>query len=375
MNNSISKPTDSTLLVLGAGASIGAAMYPIENSIREQSAKMPSGENFFHDIFFQPKSQEHSQRYVNSLGLTAQGLNDFIIRAWAMKKNRRHFDPEEWSGLNLEEVFTFFDIGEKMHPRGSSYQKAFSFCKRDLKHFITFMLAYKSEGFHCEHLMSLLFELKPTDSIISFNWDTIADVTLERINDARFKACLDLMTAAPLRVSDFVHRGVLLKLHGSLNWIVCPNLKCSSHRQIRLASQDGKLMRLFYEAHKCPLCGNERGEPFIVPPTSQKLIHRDSTMHKLWILARQQLQYCRRIIFIGYSFPSTDFYSEWLFRQIHFMEGNRPEIIVVNPAITKRQSALAERYGKIFRGCKIRKFSTLERFRQDGLSLLRNSGA
>ena len=31
-----------------------------------------------------------------------------------------------------------------------------------------------------------------------------------------------------------------------------------------------------------------------------------------------------------------DFYSEWLFRQIYFVEGKRPEIIVVNPEISKR---------------------------------------
>ena len=260
-----------------------------------------------------------------------------------------------------------------MYSQGSLQHKAFNLCKRDLTSFMTFMLAYKSEGLHCEHLMDLLFGLKPTDSIISFNWDTIADFTLERINDARFTSYVDLMTAAPLRVGDFVHRGVLLKLHGSLNWIVCPNPKCSSRRQIRLACQNGKLMRLRGEAHKCPMCGNERGEPFIVPPTAQKLIQRDSTIHKLWMLALGQLHYCRRIIIIGYSFPPADFYSEWLFRQIHFMDGKRPEIIVVNPAITNRQSALAERYGKIFRGCKIRKFSTLKRFRQEAFNLIRNA--
>jgi len=94
------------------------------------------------------------------------------------------------------------------------------------------------------------------------------------------------------------------------------------------------------------------------------MIHRDTVLHKLWILAREQLPNWRRIIIIGYSFPVTDFYSEWLFRQIQFMEGGRPEIIVVNPADTKKSSSVAERYEKIFKGCKIRKFSSLEQFRR-----------
>jgi hypothetical protein len=369
MKNTASKPSDRTLLVLGAGASIGAAKYPIENSVREAMGRMPSGENFFYDMFFQPKTTYHDAHYMNVLGLTDKGLNDFIIKAWAMKKNRKNFDIDEWRQLNIEEVFTFLDIGDKMYPRGSYYQKGFSTLKRHLKSFITFMLAYKSDGFHCEHLMDILFKLKPTSSIISFNWDTIADFTLQCVADARYSSYVDLMTAAPLRVADFIGRGVLLKLHGSLNWIVCSNSQCSSRHQIRLACQERKLMRL-REAHKCPMCGDDRGEPFIVPPTSQKLIHRDSMLHKLWTLARAQLPYFRRIIFIGYSFPTTDFYSEWLFRQIHFVEANRPEIIVVNPAITKKPSAIAERYGKIFKDCKIRKFSTLEQFRHEGNDFL-----
>jgi hypothetical protein len=52
---------DSTLLVLGAGASIGAAKYPIESSLREAMAKMPSGPNFFHDPFVQGRMDGKKQ--------------------------------------------------------------------------------------------------------------------------------------------------------------------------------------------------------------------------------------------------------------------------------------------------------------------------
>jgi len=359
-----------TLLVLGAGASIGAAKYPIESSLREAMAKMPSSENFFHDLFFQGKTDTHGKGYLNVLGLTSEGVNYLIVRAWALKNNLKHFDPDEWRQINIEEVFTFLDIGERMYPQGTRYQRGFRTCKRELEAFITSFLSVKSEGFHCEHLMHILFALEPTDSIISFNWDTIADFTLQQTGLPPYAGYLDLMTAEPLRVSDFVHRGVLLKLHGSLNWIVCPNPQCALHGKIRLAVRNQKLLR-FFEMHKCPECGNDRAEPFIVPPTSQKLIRGGTVLHKLWLLAREQLQYCRRIIFIGYSFPTTDFYSEWLFRQIYFLQGSLPEIIVVNPAIMKTESTTAKRYEKIFRGCRIHKFATLESFRNKGLGLLK----
>ena len=219
-------------------------------------------------------------------------------------------------------------------------------------------------------LMEILFALQPTDSIVSFNWDTIADFTLQRTELPPYTGYLDLMTAEPLRVRDFVDRAVFLKLHGSLNWMVCPNPQCALHGKVRLAVQNEKLLR-FHAMHKCPACRNDRAEPFIVPPTSQKFIRRGTILHKLWLLAREQLQYCRKIVFIGYSFPTTDFYSEWLFRQIYFLEGKRPEIVVVNPEIMKTRSAVAERYQKIFRGCTVHRFPTLESFRSKGLDLLK----
>lgn len=372
MSKTKDKPTNNrTMLVLGAGASIGAAKYPIEGSHRERMAKMPSGKNFFHDLFFLARTHTQPEKYLNILGITSKGVNDFIVRAWGMESNLKHFDPDEWKQLNIEEVFTFLDIGERMYPQGTHYHRGFRVCKRELEAFITGYLSIKSEGFHCEHLMDILFALQPTDSIVSFNWDTIADFTLQRTGLPPYAGYLNLMTAEALRVSDFVHRGVLLKLHGSLNWMICPNPQCTLHGKIRLAVRNEKLMR-FIEMHKCPACGNDRAEPFIVPPTSQKFIQRGTVLHKLWLLAREQLAYCKRIIFLGYSFPTTDFYSEWLFRQIYFMEGKRPEIVVVNPEIMKTRSAVATRYQKIFRGCTIHRFLTLESFRSGGLDLLKS---
>jgi hypothetical protein len=365
-NKSLNK---GTMLILGAGASIGAAKFPIESSLREAMAKMPSGDNFFYDLFFQGKTNTHDKRFLNVLGLTYEGLNDLIVRAWGLDKNLSHFDPEEWKQINIEEVFTFLDIGSRMYPRSTRYQKGFGICRSSLASFITSFLSVKSEGLHCEHLMDILFGLKPTDSIISFNWDTIADFTLQQAGRPIYSGYLDLMTKEPLRVSDYRDRPVLLKLHGSLNWIICPNPKCSLHGKPRLAVKRKKLQR-FFSMHKCPQCGNERGEPFIVPPTSQKFIRRGTLLHKLWLIAREKLPFCKRLIFVGYSFPATDFYSEWLFRQIYFIDAQRPEIIVINPAIMKKKSQVTQRYEWLFRGCKIHRFATLQDFKRNGSHLL-----
>ena len=279
------------------------------------------------------------------------------------------FDPNEWKQINIEEVFTFLDIGERMYPKGSRYQKGFRICRRCLEQFITTSLTVKSEGFHCEHLMKILFELKPADSIISFNWDTIADFTLQRTGRPIYRGYLDLMKSEPLRVTDFTMRGVLLKLHGSLNWMVCSNPRCSVHGKIRLGVK-GRKLQDFMDLYTCPKCGNKNCTPFIVPPTSNKLIKQGSFLHKLWLIARNKLPRTKRIIFIGYSFPTTDFYSEWLFRQIYFLQEYRPEIVVVNPEMKKKDSALARRYRSLFKGCRIAVFGKLEEFIEVSRDLL-----
>jgi len=365
------KKGDSTLVVLGAGASIGAAKYPIESSLRQATARLPSGENFFYDLFHQGKMDTHGERYVNSLGLTCEGVNDLIVRAWGLENNRSGFDPEEWRQLNIEDVFTFLDIGEKMYPRRTHYQRGFENCRRELTSFVTFSLLHKSEGFHCERLMEILFALKPTDSVISFNWDTIADFTLQHSGLPLYQGYLDLMTVKALRPQEFSSRGVLLKLHGSLNWRVCSNPKCRLNGRMWLAVRGKDLLRQ-QEMYRCPRCGGDRCEPFIVPPTSNKLIRRGSLLHKLWLIARNKLADCQRIVFIGYSFPNTDFYSDWLFRQIRFLEGSRPEIIVVNPEMKKKGSEVQRRYQRLFKGCEMHVFRDLKEFTRRGLQLLRS---
>jgi hypothetical protein len=141
--------------------------------------------------------------------------------------------------------------------------------------------------------------------------------------------------------------------------------------KVRLAVRGEELLR-HLEIYKCPVCGDEHCELFVIPPTSNKLIRRESLLHKLWLIARDKLSRCRKIVFIGYSFPTTDFYSEWLFRQIYFLEGNRPEIIVVNPAMKKKGSDVEKRYQRLFKGCRIQVFRNLKEFTRQGLRQLKS---
>ncbi len=359
-----------TLIVLGAGASIGAKRYPIESSWRERFSRLPPSRGFFYELFREGTRGTRTDRFLNMLGLMYEGTNSLITRAWAMAKNQERFDPEEWKNVDIEEVLTFLDVGSRMYYPGTSYHRAFAIARRALIEFITDNIVMRCHSQHCEHLRDIFFSLRPEDSVISFNYDTLADVTLEHFKFPQYEAYCELLSGQRPRTSAYRGRGVLLKLHGSVNWIACSNRKCEQYSVpcIPFGEQLKKLPRIFGGAfNRCHFCGAENPEIFIVPPVTEKLLNRSAFLRNLWLIARDKVASAHRIVFIGYSFPLGDSYSEWLFRQIHFLEGEKPEIVVVNPEIYKPRSLLSSRYRTIFKDCKIVRCKTIAEYAQSAL--------
>jgi len=101
----------------------------------------------------------------------------------------------------------------------------------------------------------------------------------------------------------------------------------------------------------------------IVPPVSDKMIYKNSFLKNQWLIAREKLLDISEIVFIGYSFPPTDYYSDWLFRQINFIE-KRPElkITIVNPEYGKKGSIVTKRYNSLFKGFEIKSYKTLREY-------------
>jgi len=352
------------MYVLGAGASIGAKRIP-ENVGLGSSLKMPSTKNFFADIFYQAETDHSSERYLNYLGLTYEGVNDFLVRAWGMKRNVDGFDIRDWQNINIEDVFTFLDVGEKMFNKGTNYYQAFQKSKVYLEHFIVDMILFRCLRQRCKHLERIFKNLNPPDTIISFNWDTLADATLDYLGNSQFKNYLKIMSEDSVKISSYKNLGLFLKLHGSVNWLFCENNNCADHNKIRLPISDKRhpLLNVSLDNFdKCRKC-NQRLKHLIVPPISNKMIiHKNSFIHKLWLIAREKLASASKIVFVGYSFPTTDFYVEWLFRQIYFLVGGEHEIIVVNPEMKRRNSEVSKRYRNIFRNHIIRTFDTLQEY-------------
>jgi hypothetical protein len=165
-----------------------------------------------------------------------------------------------------------------------------------------------------------------TVAILTFNYDIGLDMGLW-LNELPVEYSLDDRPPAAGSIE-------LLKLHGSLNWAVCPNCKPKTiiPRLVRDIVQDteghwgrsgsgpsdaqlevslnisSELSRL-----KCPRCQtNCKPEPMVVPPTASKAgLH--SELQRVWQRAATCLSRANNIFVIGYSWPDGDNFFHQLY--------------------------------------------------------------
>jgi hypothetical protein len=349
------------IIILGAGASIGAKRYPIKNSFSQVANRMPSANNFFYDLNKTNKTDNRPAGSLDFLGLSYEGLYNLIARAWNI--NVENHDPEDWKGVNIEEVMTFLEVGAKMFHPNSKDQQVFKKAQEYLLDFMYPLIPMRCDEQHCEHLLKVFMRLKKRDSILTYNWDSIADYTLQKIGAEQLKNYAKMLRADKINQEDYFDKGMYLKLHGSFNWMKCENKECLYHKKVRPPFQKGKYQLLSdHKLWTCE-CGNKHVKPFIVPPVSDKMIHKHSLLKNQWFIARDKLVTASELVFIGYSFPPSDFYSEWLFRELNFLVNNNvKKITIVNPEYRKRNSLVRNRYDAIFKNYEKEIFNTLAEY-------------
>ena len=113
----------------------------------------------------------------------------------------------------------------------------------------------------------------------------------------------------------------ILKLHGSLNWYGFLNKMPSKtitslfnkNRRMRIYSD-----KILYNNIKYTEEGSVReypSFPIIVPPVTNKFNLFHKNMNNIWKKAEEKLKTADQIIIFGYSFPTSDFESAYLFKR------------------------------------------------------------
>jgi len=123
----------------------------------------------------------------------------------------------------------------------------------------------------------------------------------------------------------------VLKLHGCVKWLprktsglpVFPNdiLVLSAHEDTFSENPSAQAV----------IDAEFERTPFIVPPLLDKTaLLENPVLNVIWTRAASYVQRARRLVFIGYSFPPTDFAAEVLFR-FHTSQTCRVEVVDLQP--------------------------------------------
>jgi hypothetical protein len=184
---------------------------------------------------------------------------------------------------------------------------------------------------------------------VSLNYDIMIDSAIEDANRSPQRLPNYGVKFSPRPNSGgrpFPRAGLLLKLHGSLNWFYCPTcntLELFVHHKVMAELSLGRMY--------CSKCHGIKA-PIIIPPTFFKVMS-NFYLQQLWKRAEDELKKARRIVFCGYSFPDADMHIRYLLKRAEVNRtGQPPHVFIVNEHPKKRQSERkleCGRYKRLFR--------------------------
>jgi len=238
----------------------------------------------------------------------------------ATRRRAGHFPPLP---LVLSLVDTALDRGDALGrewPPGELRK-----VREGLEYLVFALLEHRlhSIGPHYRLFLDGLYEAEPASvTVISLNYDIIADNTLARLGESRGRFALpdyrcDIATPGYRNADRF---GCLLKIHGSLNWLYCPNC----HRLELGVAPSGrtvKVLNTLYDLDSrygatgapCVEC-QTRVRPVLITPTHLK-DYRNPHIARVWYEAARALRDAERAIFVGYSMPEDDVEVIYLFKR------------------------------------------------------------
>jgi hypothetical protein len=338
-----------TVLFLGAGATKachGPMTDEILPGIHQRAADPASGwslgtlkeflEQQFHVIPGSPKEQYPGLPLVMSLIDTA------LVRRQAFSSD---WDARRVSQLRQDMEFGIFDLLEEQLEKSPT-----------------------------NNHWSLLDRLYPEDGeepcVISTNYDLIADTALMFLSEAR-----PIAAALEGRLPDYrchistdfycnepARFGVLLKLHGSLNWLFCRTCQrleigASESRLYvkvlaRLLGLVGPNLKKSFtpDGDPCPICATNL-RPLLIAPTHLK-DYRNPHLSQVWYEAECVLREATRVVFVGYSLPEDDVEVVYLLKR-SLARPNPPQITVIeydqqDPNLPLINHSAGRRYRALF---------------------------
>jgi len=133
----------------------------------------------------------------------------------------------------------------------------------------------------------------------------------------------------------------LLKPHGSLNWIYCPN--CQT---IKITPRRKSASTIIDTPTRCEIDQSIQ-QPIIIAPTWYKN-YSNPYIVNLWMKTAEILRKSNEVVFVGYSLPEADHELRYLFKKNLYKESRmlRPKIYLVTKS--RKIEEVEKRYKTLF---------------------------
>lgn len=270
----------AALIVLGAGATRGAS-FVAESSV----LRPPLDADFFLQLRASDFAQEHDRQALLEFVREEFGDSDPSMEAF-------------YSQVYLHDQFVA-DL-----PKGKGRRRRYEWAMQRFLRLIPPLFGSAIPDENCRWHDALVAGLDADDAIVSFNYDRVVDRSLRDVAKRKWDPRRGYDVEAGGAVASWMdHSGTgrfvkeghrLLKLHGSLNW------RLGNQQQLQLTED--------------PYARPEPDEPLcIIPPLWQKSVD-EPPFHDLWISSRALLTTRKAVLFIGYSLPPTDVYTQAMLR-------------------------------------------------------------
>jgi NAD-dependent SIR2 family protein deacetylase len=373
-----------TVYILGAGIAKSDGL-PLQSELLKQifSLRPDIGIASILQLSINKRGQQILQ-YFEEFKRQRQDLADFIIDKFSSKDKQAEYNslktllnynlpiPDDTSdrmnkiagevNVNLEDLFTLFDKIILGHEHFQNYSTdKIAGIHQALRKCIIFLLAYKSseieqnEAKICQTFANKIFEIRMKSnqkddvlSIITMNWDTLLERELFKLCKKYNSQTKGVRIYPDLCFYDYTfynsdkrivsthvkargHRNIkILKLHGSINWLVCPY--CG---RVYVDYNEDIAVNVLAIECICPECRKNfdssyspQMQSILITPTFLKDLD-DLHIKHIWHNALIDLAEATHIVFIGYSFPDADFEMRCLLKK-SVQPGTMIEVVLHN---------------------------------------------
>ena len=313
---------ERTVVVFGAGAT-KACGGPLTNEIL-------------------PHAFEHANQLDREQFLGR--LEHFLIENFNLPASQAERKPEHYPNLPL--LLSLIDKAiDQRQPFTPSWQVSDLQYVRDALEYTVFALlelelrTLTSNNPYQTLLSKLPMSGAQAATVISLNYDLIADNSMATLSNAIPNAGLpdygcDISTQL---YKSREHFGRLLKLHGSLNWIYCPNCRRLDIGVSQSGRSTSKVLEELYgsvrleekyscKAVACVQC-TAPVRPVLITPTQLK-DYRNPHISRVWYEAGRALRDAQAAIFVGYSLPDDDLDVAYLLKRgLSHLKSNKITVV------------------------------------------------